>query len=439
MLPVDRLPPQSREAEKGVLGALLRDGIRADTAFGILSATDFYFDAHQKIYRVFEDHAAAGKPFDLVSCFESLRERKLIEPGIDAAYLGELWESVPTGANLEYHAAIVKDRSRRRQLIRLATQMVRDGYEIQGTIDDLLDTFSESLFAANSDRSHGEPVKLEKAFRQVFANIEDRIKPNGTRPIPTGFETLDNVIGGFRPGELTYLGARPSVGKSAIAASFLIACAEEGKSALIFSLEMSHEEFASRILAMRASVNLNAIRGDIGTDRDTVQRLIHAADNCDLPLWIDDRASHTISSISSVARRAVRAHKVGMIVIDYLQLVTPENPRDPRHEQVGIISRKLKLLARTLNIPVVCLCQLNRECESRPDGRPLLSDLRESGNLEQDADLVMLLWPTPFDAGVPPQPVQEIKVCIEKQRNGPRKVVRLEYRRAFTRFEERMW
>ncbi len=429
--PNDRLPPQSREAEKGVLGALFREGIRADGAFGLLEAADFYFDAHQKIYCVFADHAAAGKPFDLVSCCETLRERKHLEDVGGPAYLAELWDAVPTGANLEHHAGIVKDRSDRRRLIHLATEMIRDGYEINGSAADLLDAFAESVYSVGAAKSAAEPVPLDRAIDKVLEGIDARGKPGGARPIPTGFDSLNMVLGGFRPGELVYVGARPSVGKSALATSFLLACAGAGKSALMFSLEMDCEELAARILSMKSSVNLNLIRGAI--DHESIRVLLKTADETKLPIWIDDRASHTVDSIASVSRRAVRKHGVGMVVIDYLQLIAPQNSREPRHEQVGAISRKLKLLSRTLGVPVLCLCQLNRQCEDRSDGRPLLSDLRESGNLEQDADVVLLLWPQDMESQ---DPTQRIRVCVEKQRNGPRKVVQLEYRRAFTRFEE---
>jgi replicative DNA helicase len=430
----DRLPPHNLEAERGVLGALLREGTAADGTFGHLTPADFYLYPHQLVYAVFHDYAAAGKPFDCVTLFDELIRRnqsKDVGPG----YVAELFDSVPTAANLEHHAQIVREYAERRRLIHAATELVRDAFDGTAQPLDLLERFYDSA-VQTADACGRDPVTLTTALREVMSEIDERMRPGGRRPLTTGFDSLDNVLGGWRGGEFIVLGARPSQGKTALAVSFLLAAAEAGIPSLMFSLEMSATEVASRVLAMRSDVPLNQIRGRLADERNTVHRLIDAVDSTRLPAWIDDRPDHTVASITSVSKRAVRKHKVGLVVIDYLQLMNHEGGKqDTQSIRVGNTSRRLKLLARSLNVPVVCLAQLNRECESRGDKRPNLSDFRESGSIEQDCDVAMMLWPD--DTTVSPHdPLQTIRVCVEKQRNGPRTVVPLDYRRAVVRFEQ---
>lgn len=430
----DRLPPHSTDAEKGVLGALLRDGVAADGTFGHLTPADFYHDPHQKVFAVFRDHAATGKPFDCVTCFDELIRRNQSKD-VTAAYIAELFDAMPTSANLEYHAQLVREYAERRRLIHAGTEMIRDAWEGLAPPLDLLERFYDSA-VQTADAGGKDPTTLTAALREVMNEIDERMRPGGKRPLTTGFESLDNVLGGFRPGEFIVLGARPSQGKTALAVAFLLAAAEAGVSALMFSLEMSATEVASRVLSMRSDVPLNQIRGRLQDERNTVHRLIDTVDSTRLPLWIDDRPDHTVSSMTSVAKRAVRKHRVGMVVIDYLQLMNHEGGKnDNQSIRVGNTSRRLKLLARALQVPVVCLAQLNRDCESRADKRPNLSDFRETGAIEQDADVALMLWPDDTTAN-PHDPLQVIRVCVEKQRNGPRTVVPLDYRRAVVRFQQ---
>lgn len=430
----DRLPPHNTEAERGVLGALLRDGIAADGSFGHLSPTDFYHHAHQCVYSVYRDLAGSGRPFDTVTCYEELIRRNQSQD-VKAGYLAELFDGVPTSANLEYHAGIVREHAERRRLIQAATELVRDAWDGIAPPIDLLERFYESS-VATADAGGRDPVSLTTALRQVMEEIDERMRPGGKRPLTTGFESLNNVLGGFRGGEFIVLGARPSHGKTALGVSFLLAAAEARVPTLMFSLEMSATEVASRVLAMRSDVPLNQIRGQLHDPAVTARRLIRTVDDTRLPMWIDDRADHTPASIASVAKRAVRKHGVGLVVIDYLQLMNHEGGKnDNQSIRVGNTSRRLKLLARALNVPVVCLAQLNRECESRGDKKPNLSDFRESGSIEQDADVALMLWPED-NAINPNDPCRVIRVCVEKQRNGPVTVVPLDYRRAVVRFEQ---
>lgn len=430
----DRLPPHTAEAERGVLGALLREGIAADGTFEHLTPADFYLYPHQLVFAVFRDFATAGRPFDVVTLFEELIRRNQ-SADVTAAYVADLFDSMPTAVNLEYHARLVREYAERRRLIHAATEMVRDAWEGVAPPVDLLERFYD-MAVKTADASTKEVTTLTSALRQVMEDIDERMRPGGKRPLTTGFESLDNVLGGFRGGEFIVLGARPSQGKTALGVSFLLAAAQAGVPALMFSMEMSATEVASRVLSMRSDVPLNQIRGRLEDQKDTVHRLIRAVDASRLPVWIDDRADHTVSSMTSVCKRAVRKHGVGLVVIDYLQLMNHEGGKaDNQSTRVGNTSRRLKLLARALNVPVVCLAQLNRECETRGDKKPSLSDFRESGSIEQDADVAMMLWPDDRTA-TPHDPMRVIRVCVEKQRNGPVTVVPLDYRRAVVRFEQ---
>ena len=430
---IDRLPPHNLEAERGVLSALLREGSSADGTFGHLTAADFYLYANQLVYQTFRDLSAAGKPFDCVTCFEELIRRNQ-SADVTAAYVAELFDAMPTSVNLEYHAQLVREYAERRRLIQAATEMIRDAWEGIAPPLDLLESFYDSA-VKTADAGGSDPTTLTTALRQVMEDIDERIR-GGKRPLTTGFESLDNVLGGWRGGEFIVLGARPSQGKTALGVSFALAAAGVGVPALVFSLEMSAGEVASRVLSMRSDVPLNQIRGRLQDEKNTVHKLITAVDSTRLPIWIDDRADHGIASITSVAKRAVRKHRVGLIVIDYLQLMNHEGGKnDNQSIRVGNTSRRLKLLARALNVPVVCLAQLNRECETRGDKKPGLADFRESGSIEQDADVALMLWPDATTVK-PHDQVRVVRVCVEKQRNGPVCVVPLDYRGAVVRFEQ---
>ncbi len=320
--------------------------------------------------------------------------------------------------------------------------MLRVLDEIRGWILDgvmpvreIISHFESDIFRASEIRQRKELITLEHAVRNAMIDLGDRRKPDGKRPISTGFADLDGaLVEGWRGGQFIVCGARPGIGKSSLALSHSLAAAKAGTPVLFFSLEMRASELASRVLAMEALVSLNHILGTYDIDSARMERLIQAQDRSTCPVLIDDEPCQTMSSISAVSRRAVKRHGVGLIVVDYLQLIQLEGKGDRHDVQVGAISRQMKLLARQLDVPIICLAQLNRESEKRNGGRPQLSDLRDSGNIEQDADTVMLLWGQPYADG---SEVQQVTVCIDKQRSGPRKDVVLDYRRPCVRFENR--
>ncbi|QEL18338.1 replicative DNA helicase [Limnoglobus roseus] len=352
-------------------------------------------------------------------------------------FLAELFDRAGSGADLFYHAEQVRNAAAVRRLHRLAVEMTGLTRTSGQPAADLLADFEQKLFdigATAASRGDGI-VSADEAIAEAKGRIDERQLAGKPRGVATGYADLDEFLGGLRPGTLTIVAARPSVGKTALTAGLLLNAAAAGTSGLLVSLEMSREEIAERFLAMVSNVSLSRISG---TDKLNPSELGKV---CSVKVgwnggrvWIDDRPGQTAARIASTTRRAVRRHNVGPIVIDYLQLVHAENARDPRHLQVGMVATRLKELARTARVPVVALAQLNREIENRTDGKPKLSDLRDSGQIEQDADSVILLHPQPAD---PKALVQDVDALLEKNRNGPRGVVPLLYRRANVRFEPR--
>lgn len=431
----DDLPPHDRDAERAVLAALLRANDLFDDLRPMLTPEDFFFAAHAAVYRVSCDLIGSGKPADLVTVYPLVRAAL---PEFTAAHLAEIWECDPTGANGRHHAGLVRDHAVRRRLIRLCREIAAEAATSSEPPAELAARFEGDVFAVADAADADEPTSLSDGIDRVFQRLGDLRAGKPATHIPTDIPSLDAVIGGLHPGRLIIVAARPSVGKSALGLHFALTAASNHAAALVVSLEMSAEEWAARAMAACCSVPLNQVTGASAMDTPTARRLVDDSTRARVPVWIDDRPGHTVDTIAAVARRAVRKHGVRLLVVDYLQLIDHGGFKsDNLATRIGNTSRRLKLLARQLGIPVVCLAQLNREVEKRGDGRPQLSDLRDSGAVEQDADDVYLLWPQqPADTpGMVPATEMEIRVCVDKQRNGPRAVVPLTYVRPFVRFE----
>lgn len=433
----DKLPPHSQESEQVLLGSLLRNNALFDEIRTSVSADDFYFDAHQKIFRIIEAKLGLNQTCDLVILFEELRKSRLSDDVGGGAYLAKLWEIAGVGANGAYCAGIVRDMSVRRRLIRLCTSIIDEITNSEEPAEQIVARFESDIFAVSNVATSNEPEFLPKIIDNVMDGLNKTDGDNTHKIIRTGMERLDLYLGGWKPGQLVVIAARPSVGKSALAQQFAMASARAGKISLVFSLEMSREEWGQRALAQGCQVPLNYLTGALRMEETQARKLWDGIGTARVPVWIDDRAGHTIDTISAVARRAVRKHKVELIAIDYLQLIEHEGHKgDSLATRVGNTSRKLKVLARNLNVPILCLSQLNRESEKRGDGKPQLSDLRDSGAIEQDADTCLMLWPQVLEAGAAPPPEQEIRICIEKQRNGPKGIVPTNYTRATLTFSD---
>jgi replicative DNA helicase len=433
----DRLPPQSRDAERSVLGSMLRDNAVINDVLQVLHAENFYFDAHQKIFQATVDTYNDGHPVDLVILAEKLRQNKHLEDVGDITYLAELWDVAPTAANAEYYARIVRDKAITRNLIHASTEILRDAYDQGQPADELLGNAERKILDIAEKGVAGNTSTLQEALHDAYTRIDQRMgraDPNAISGVPTGFVDLDQLTAGFQNSELIILAARPSVGKTAFALNIVRHIAVEEQLPVFFvSLEQTRIELAERLLAAQGRVDSQKLRkghlsGEDFNKLHTAGDQLHKA-----KLFLDDTPAQGMLRIAANARRLKIRQGIRLVVIDYLQLIDPENRRDPRQEQVAQISRRLKFLARELEIPVIALAQVNRSSEDRQDHRPRLADLRESGSIEQDADTCLMLHrPGRFDGG---QEDNIIEVIVAKQRNGPTGEVTLAYLKSFMRFE----
>jgi replicative DNA helicase len=436
----DRLPPHSKEAERGVLGGILRDPETLNEIQQLLIVENFYFDAHQKVYQAIIDLTNEHQPIDLVLIHERLKKSKQLEDVGGAEFLGELWESVQTGANAAYHANIVREAAMVRNLIHASTEILRDSYDRTHSGEELVATAERKIMEIAKGSVVGETKTLTQVLKETFERIDNRAGKDSLQMsgISTGYVDLDNITAGLQNSELVIIAARPSVGKTAFALNLVRnVIVEEKKAVLFFSLEQSRIELAERLLCCQSRVDSHKIRkGHLNSD--DIQKLMDAGDHLRKSrLFIDDTPSRSMLQIAATARRLKKKLEkeggLSLIVIDYLQLIDPENRRDPRQEQVAQISRRLKFLARELVIPVVALAQVNRASEDRQDHKPRLADLRESGSIEQDADTCMMLHrPGKFDGG---QEDNILEVIIAKQRNGPTGEITLTYLKQFMSYE----
>jgi replicative DNA helicase len=434
----DRLPPQSPEAEKSVLGSMLRDppGVIGGI-IQVLRTENFYSDAHQKIYQsMVELYDSKGSAVDLVLLAEKLKQKGELEDVGGPPYLAELWDAAPTAANAEYYAQIVRDRSIVRDLIHVSTEILRDAYDQAQPADEMLESAESRILDIAQMGITGQTFTLEQALAEAYSRIDSRYdgSEKSISGLSTGYLDLDEITAGLQNSELIVVAARPSVGKTSFAINIIRNIVLGERASVFFvSLEQSRIELAERLLCCQARVDSHKLRkGHISSE--DMERLIEAGGQLRAaPLYIDDTPGQGMLRISANARRLKLRHKLKLVVIDYLQLIEPDNRRDPRQEQVAQISRRLKFLARELGIPVVALAQVNRASEDRQDHRPRLADLRESGAIEADADTVMMLHrPDRYEPG---QHEGLVEVIIAKQRNGPTGDVNLAYIKEFMRFE----
>jgi replicative DNA helicase len=434
--PPEQRLPQSREAERSVLGSMLRDNPVIGDVVQILHVESFYADAHQKIFKAIRDLYDRGHPVDLVVLAEDLKQRGQIDDVGGYGYLSELWEAAPTAANAEYYARIVRDRALVRNLIHAGTEILRDAYDQALPADELLGKAESEILKVADQGIVGQTGTLEEALAEAYDRIDSRHTGEqlAISGLPTGFTDLDEMTAGLQNSEMIIVAARPSVGKTAFALSLTRNICVEGQHPVFFcSLEQSRIELAERLLCAQARVDSHRLRkGNLSSE--DMEKLIEAGGVLrNARLFIDDSPGQGMLRIAANARRLKLRQKIKMVVIDYLQLIEPENRRDPRQEQVAQISRRIKHLARELKLPVVALAQVNRSSEERQDHRPRLADLRESGSIEQDADTVMLLHrPDRYEPG---QHEGVVEVIIGKQRNGPTGEVTLSYVKQFMRFE----
>jgi replicative DNA helicase len=432
-----RLPPQNLDAERGAIGSILLMNEAIDEISDTLKSEHFYSDAHQKIYAaILSLHGRGVRGIDGITLSEELVSCGEFEAIGGAAYLAEVLEAVPHAAHVRYYAGIVREKWVQRSLIYAGSQIAADCFDNPDDIDTLIHTAEQRIAAIAEDRVTSDITSIGFLNMEALERIDQRMKTEKqVTGITTGFADLDSMTTGFQRSELTILAARPSMGKTAIAIRMAHAAAKSGAGVLIFSLEQKPIDISERMLTQIACVNGHNIRSGSLTESDLRKISAAAAQLDPLQIQVDLAPQRTVTQIVAIARRENRKKRLGLIVIDYLQLITPDDKRAPREQQIAGISRSLKILARELNIPIVALAQLNREVENRENKRPKLADLRESGAIEQDADLVLMLHrPDAFDAEDRPGLAE---IVIAKNRSGPTGIVALTWRKEFLRFEDR--
>lgn len=439
---LQRQPPFDLEAEMGVLGSILLLPEVCDDIASTLRADDFYDDANRCLYQHVRDMYDGGEKIDATLIVSRLRTAGDYDKVGGLAYLGKLSMAVPNAAHAAYYAQIVNDKATYRKLIEASTEILRDAYDQQMESRELVAQAEQKVFAIMEGRATQHAACLSDILHQSMDRMEARL--NGTHVdggCETGFTDFDTMTGGFHNGELIILAARPSMGKTALAMNIAenVSLANQ-QPTLFVSLEMSGIELADRMLCSLSRVSGHRLRAGTISQEDR-QRLVQKANEISKsPLYVDDSPSRTVSEIAAAARRIQRrSGALGLIVIDYLQLIEPDNSRDPRQEQVAKIARRLKGLARELKVPVLCLSQLNRQAEDSKDHRPRLSHLRESGAIEQDADVVMFVHREEYyhRGEEKAQYAGQAEIIIAKQRNGPVGEVPLTWEGEFTRFLDR--
>jgi len=440
-----RLPPQNLEAEMSVLGGVLLENEALNRALEFLRTEDFYRESHRKIFNALIILGDKNEPADLVTLTAVLKDRGELEAVGGSTYLATLVDYVPTAANINYYCKLVKEKSVARKLIEASTTIATHGYE-GGDMEEILDQAEKSIFEISENRMRPSyyPVKdiLKDTFKSIEALYERKELVTG---VPTGYHDLDKMTAGLQPSDLVIVAGRPSMGKTAFALNlveYATTHADNSVPAVIFSLEMSKEQLVQRMLCSLAKVDAGRLRtGHLG-ESDWPKLTMAAGQLNETQIFIDDTPAISVLELRSKARRLKAEHGLGLIIVDYLQLMRGSNP-ESRQQEISEISRSLKALAKELALPVVALSQLNRSLESRTDKRPMMADLRESGAIEQDADVIMFVYREAVycedcksrERTCEKGHDKDAEIIIGKQRNGPIGTVHLTFRGEFTRFE----
>lgn len=427
-------PPQNLEAEVSVLGSILLEKDAITRIADILKSDDFYSDAHKIIYESMIDLYEKHQPIDLITLTNKLKEKKVLDAIGGASYVSTLVNAVPSSAHITHYGKIVADKATLRRLIESANEVTQNAYEEKDEISTILDKAEQAIFKVSERNLKGKFVPIKNILEETFERIDDLHKDKDKlRGLPTGFSDLDGLLAGLQLSDLIIIAARPSVGKTSFALNIAEHVAlDEGIPVAVFSLEMSKEQLVDRLLASQAKIDLWKLRTGNLEDDDFPRIGQAMATLSEAPLFIDDSAMINVLEMRTKARRLQAERGLGLIVIDYLQLMGGGNSEN-RVQEISEISRALKGLARELNVPVIALSQLSRAVEARPDKRPVLSDLRESGSIEQDADVVMFIYREElYDAETEKRGIAEI--LIRKHRNGPIGSVNLHFKQEQTSF-----
>ncbi len=435
-----RVPPQNIEAEESVLGAILLDNEAINHALEIVSAEDFYRESHRIIFRAMVTLSDRANPVDAITLTDALRATGALEQVGGLAYIAELAMRVPTAANCAHYARIVREKAVLRGLASAATEIASAAFDGQSDVDQFLDQAEHKIFEISERRIRPAFHSMEELTRDSLKLIEQLFERKElVTGVPTGFTDFDRLTAGLQPSDLIVIAARPSMGKTALAlniAAYAATRAEPKVGVAFFSLEMSKEQLVLRLLCSEARVNMASARAGF-LRGDDFQRLAQAAAALsEAPIFIDDSSDVSPIVLKAKCRRLYRerSKNLGLVIVDYIQLMRSSRPGENREKEIAEVSRSLKALSKELGVPVIALSQLNRQVETRPDRRPLLADLRESGAIEQDADVIAFIYRDDMyhkdskSAGV-------AEVIIAKQRNGPTDTAKLTFVKEYTRFE----
>ncbi|MCX5681825.1 MAG: replicative DNA helicase [Candidatus Omnitrophica bacterium] len=431
-----KVAPQNLEAEKSVLGSMIIDQDAIGLAVEILDENSFYLPSHQKIFSVILKLYNEQKNVDLITLSDELKSQGILEHVGGVTYLTLLIDLVPSATNIEYYSNIVREKSIQRQLIRNATQILAESYNPGADVDELVDGAENLIFQIATARERQKAVHIKELIKETIKTIDNLYqKKEYVTGIPTGFVEFDQKTSGLQKSDLIVVAGRPSMGKSAWAMTVAEYAAIEHKAGVvIFSLEMSKEQLVQRMLCAHGRVDAHKVRTGFLLPSDWPKLTAAAGKLSAAPIFIDDTPAISVLELRTKARRLKAAHDISLIIVDYLQLMRGSQRADSRQQEISDISRSLKALAREVGVPVIAISQLSRAVESREDHRPQLSDLRESGAIEQDADLVVLLLreeyynPTEENKGI-------AELHIAKQRNGPTGIVKVTFIKEYMKFE----
>ena len=435
----NRVPPQNLDAEKAILGGLMLECEAWGEVSEVIRSEDFYSPAHKKIYEVLAHLGSRGQPGDLVTVSEILMKQKELDSIGGPSYLLELLDATPSAVNILSYAKIVKEKSLLRRVIKASQGFVEKAFSQDfEDVDKFIDECESKMFLVAEQRATGGLVPSSDLVKTSLEKLQELYAMKGELTgLPSGFVELDNMSAGFQSGELTILAARPSMGKTALSLNILLHMAIRAKKKIAyFSVEMSKESVMLRLLANEAGIRLSEMRVGKITDKEWSQLITTAATISDCSIFIDDSSDLSPFDIRSKSRRMKSKYGLDMVIIDYLQLMTLKTKVESREREVSEMSRTLKAIAKELQIPILALAQLNRGVEGRSNRRPMLSDLRESGSIEQDADMIMMLYREEYYDRDNPEVKGGAEIIIGKQRNGPTGTIKLQWEPEFGRFSD---
>ncbi len=433
-----KVPPQDIEAEQAVLAGILINNEAMNQVLEILSPGDFYREAHSHIFDAMMDLYNGNEPVDIITLSHGLKQKGRLDSVGGTVYLASLMDAVSTSAGILYHSEIIRDLSVRRRLILQCAAISESCFQNWRQTDEILDLAEQSIFEIAEAKVKEELVGLDSIVKDTFKKLESMSEKEGfITGVPTGFKDFDRYTAGLQPSDLVIIAGRPGTGKTAFALNIVYNAASESKTrAAVFSLEMSKMQLGMRMLGFASSVDIKKVRTGSFIDGHEWDRITNAASQLsELPIYVEDSSALTVLEMKAKCRRLMKKSGLDLIVVDYLQLVQGRKSAESRQMEISEISRSLKGLAKDLNVPIIALSQLNRKVEDRTVKKPQLADLRESGAIEQDADVIVFLYRDESQPSASPN-VDIMNVDIAKQRNGPTGGVKLTFLRSYTRFRD---